>query len=188
MQYNIIVAGVGGQGTILAGKILADVGILAGYDVKISEIHGMAQRGGSVITHVKFADKVYSPLIEEGEADYVVAFEMLEALRRLPFLKAGGEILVNTQEIEPMSVITGRAEYPKDIVEILESKAKLTKIDALDQALRLGSARVLNVIMLGYLAARMKIDKKHWLQALQNLIKAEYLDINIRAFNAGYEV
>jgi indolepyruvate ferredoxin oxidoreductase beta subunit len=187
-DMNIILAGVGGQGTILASKVLADVAMLEGFDVKISEIHGMAQRGGSVITHVKFADKVYSPLIENKKADFIVAFEMLEALRRLHFLKDGGEIIVNEQEIEPMTVITGKAKYPQEILSNLQSSAKVTPINALEIAKQLGNVRVLNIIMLGYLASKMDIPIENWHQAMKNQIKEKYVDLNLKAFEIGYNI
>lgn len=187
-DMNIIVAGVGGQGTILASKILAEVAMLEGYDVKISELHGMSQRGGSVITHVKFAKKVYSPMIGNQEADYVIAFEMLEALRRAHFLKDDGEIIVNEQEIEPMTVITGSAKYPEEILIELEKTTKLTSIKALDIAKELGNTKVINTILLGFLASRMNIPLEKWHQAMKNQIKEEYIDLNLKAFAMGHSI
>ncbi len=187
-SQNIILAGVGGQGTILASKVLADVAMLEGYDVKISEIHGMAQRGGSVITHVKFAEKVNSPLIENGQADYIIAFELLEALRRLHFLKDDGEIIVNEQRIDPMTVITGKAEYPEGILQKLEEKSKLKSMAALDMAKELGNVRVVNIIMLGYLASKMDIKLENWHQAMRNQIKERFIDLNLKAFELGYNI
>ena len=187
-SQNIILAGVGGQGTILASKVLADVAMIEGYDVKISEIHGMAQRGGSVITHVKFAAKVNSPLIENGQADYIIAFELLEALRRLHFLKDGGEIIVNEQRIDPMTVITGRSEYLEGIVDELNKKAKVRTMKALDMAKELGNVRVVNIIMLGYLASKMDIKIEHWHQAMKNQIKERFIDLNLKAFDLGYNI
>ncbi|MFP4457386.1 MAG: indolepyruvate oxidoreductase subunit beta [Clostridia bacterium] len=187
-EMNIILAGVGGQGTILASKVLADVAMLEGYDVKISEIHGMAQRGGSVITHVKFADKVYSPLIENKKADFIVAFELLEAMRRMHFLKDNGEIIVNEQEIEPMTVITGNAEYPQEILSNLEKVAKITPINALEIAKELGNVKVVNIIMLGYLASKMKVSIENWHKAMKNQIKEKYVDLNLKAFEIGYNI
>jgi len=141
MSNNIMIVGVGGQGTLLASRILGNLLVDAGYDVKVSEVHGMSQRGGSVVTYVKYGDNVYSPIIDKGEADIVLAFELLEAYRALPFLKKGGTLIVNDQRIDPMPVITGAAEYPADILEKLKEKAKVISVDALALAEEAGTQK-----------------------------------------------
>ncbi len=186
---NILLAGVGGQGTILASKVLAEVAMLQGFDVKISEIHGMAQRGGSVITHVKFGEKVYSPLIEAGQADFMVAFELLEALRRVHYLQPNGVMIVNEQRIEPMSVITGKETYPTDIEEQLSNKASYYyKIPALKLANELGNVRTVNMILLGCLAKQLEIAPEQWFEAMAKHIKPRYLEINKQALMLGWEI
>ncbi len=184
---NILLVGVGGQGTILASKILAEVALLQGYDVKMTEIHGMAQRGGSVVTQVRMADQVSSPLIEPGQADYLVAFEQLEALRWLHFLKPGGKVVVNSQKINPMTVIIGTATYPEDVLDqIRQSAPDAQIIDALRIAEELGNMRVVNVVLLGALAKGMDIPLEHWTKALETTVPARFLDLNRRAFDQGY--
>lgn len=184
---NILLVGVGGQGTILASKILAEAGLLQGYDVKMTEIHGMAQRGGSVVTQVRMADQVSSPLIESGQADYLVAFEQLEALRWLHFLKPDGKAVVNSQKINPMTVITGAATYPEGVLEqILQAAPGSRVVDALHIARELGNMRVVNVVLLGALAKAMIIPMEHWQKALETTVPARFLDLNRRAFDLGY--
>ncbi len=187
-NLNILLVGVGGQGTILASKILAEVAQMEGYDVKMTEIHGMAQRGGSVVTQVRMGQKVYSPLIEPGQADYIIAFEQLEALRYLHFLTEEGTAVVNSQKINPMSVITGAAQYPGDVLEKVQSSAKnVVVLDALSIARDLGNTRAVNVVLLGALAKGMKIAKQQWLTALEKTVPARFLDLNLKAFEAGYQ-
>ena len=148
-----MIVGVGGQGTLLASKLLGYVLMQQGYDVKVSEVHGMSQRGGSVVTYVRFGDKVYSPVIDKGEADYILSFEKLEALRWLEYLKTGGQIITNTQEVDPMPVITGAAQYPDNIVEKLESAgAKVDAKDFLSIAEEAGSAKAVNIVLMGRLS------------------------------------
>ena len=185
---NILLVGVGGQGTILAGKILAEVAVLQGFDVKMSEVHGMAQRGGSVVTHVRLAEQVYSPLVEEGEADFIVAFERLEALRWAHFLREGGCIIVNDQRIDPMTVITGQFPYPPEILETLQGGAgEVVVLDALQLAREVGSIKAVNVVLLGALAQRTQIERSHWLEAIRRTVPAKTLELNSLAFAAGYE-
>ena len=185
---NILLVGVGGQGTILAGKILAEVAVLQGFDVKMSEVHGMAQRGGSVVTHVRLAEQVYSPLVEEGEADFIVAFERLEALRWAHFLREGGCIIVNDQRIDPMTVITGQFPYPPEILETLQGGAgEVVVLDALQLAREVGSIKAVNVVLLGALAQRTQIERSHWLEAIRRTVPAKTLELNLLAFAAGYE-
>ena len=149
MTKNIMIVGVGGQGTLLASRILGNTVIGEGYDVKLSEVHGMSQRGGSVVTYVKYGEEVYSPIIGEGEADIILAFEMLEAYRALPYLKKGGVMIANTQNISPMPVITGAMQYPENIAEKLEEKINLVKVDALELAKKAGNIKAVNVVLIG---------------------------------------
>ena len=185
---SILLVGVGGQGTILASKILTNVAIKQGYDVKMTEIHGMAQRGGSVVTQVRMGEKVHSPLIEPGQADYIVAFEQLEALRWIHFLNDAGTVIVNTQRINPMTVIIGSAEYPSDALEQVKAAApKTISLDALEIAKKLGNIRVVNVVLLGAMAKQMDIAKEDWLRALEATVPARFLELNRQAFQAGYD-
>ncbi len=184
---NILIAGVGGQGTLLASRILGRVAQDGGYDVKVSEVHGMAQRGGSVVTYVKYGEKVYSPIIEEGEADIVLAFEELEAYRYLPYLKKGGKLLMNTQMTDPMPVITGKMAYPTDIPEkIMGLSVDLKAVDALQLAREAGSEKAVNVVLIGVLAAFTDIPEENWLTAIEKTVPAKFLDINKKAFALGY--
>ena len=154
---NIMIVGVGGQGTLLASKLLGYVLMQQGYDVKVSEVHGMSQRGGSVVTYVRFGDKVYSPVIDKGEADYILSFEKLEALRWIEYLKIGGQIITNTQEVDPMPVITGAMQYPDNIIEKLESAgAKVDAKDFLSIAEEAGSAKAVNIVLMGRLSDYFK--------------------------------
>ena len=186
MTKNIMIVGVGGQGTLLASRILGSAAMALGYDVKVSEVHGMSQRGGSVVTYVKYGDTVCSPIISEGEADVILAFEELEAYRYLRYLKKGGEILVNTQNIDPMPVIIGAAEYPTDIIEKMRAKgAAVVTVDALSLALEAGSAKAVNVVLLGLMAARSGISSDVWMQALENTVAEKFLEMNKKAFALG---
>lgn len=188
MSKNIMIVGVGGQGTLLASRILGNVAIKQGFDVKVSEVHGMSQRGGSVVTYVKYGEKVYSPVIAEGDADIIMAFEQLEALRWLSFLKKSGTILANTQKLDPMPVIIGNAEYPEGILETIESKgANIVKIDALKMAVESGNAKAVNVVLIGVLASHMDIDKSVWLDVIAETVPPKFLEINLKAFELGYE-
>ncbi len=186
---DIMMVGVGGQGTILAGKVLAGAAQEAGYDVKVSEIHGMAQRGGSVVTQVRMGEKVYSPLIAEGTADVLLAFEKLEGLRLLPFLKPGGTVVINNQEIPPVPVLVGAAEYPADIIEYIRAKVQNTVvINALDVAVKCGSPKAANMALLGVVARDLPISMEIWGKALATRIKARFLELNKAAFTVGYEL
>ncbi|MBR2040235.1 MAG: indolepyruvate oxidoreductase subunit beta, partial [Clostridia bacterium] len=149
---NVMIVGVGGQGSLLASKLLGKLLLTKGYDIKVSEVHGMSQRGGSVVTYVRFGDKVYSPVIDKGEADFIISFEMLEAARYTEFLKPGGKIITNTQQINPMPVITGAAEYPEGIIEELKTKADVISVDALELANEAGNIKAVNVVLLGILS------------------------------------
>ena len=186
MTTNIMIVGVGGQGTLLASRILGNAVIGEGYDVKVSEVHGMSQRGGSVVTYVKFGEKVYSPIIGEGEADIVLAFELLEAYRALPYLKKGGRIIVNEQAIDPMPVITGAAAYPADIAKKLSEKANVTAIDALALAKEAGNSRAVNVVLIGLMAKNTQIPYERWIETLKATVPPKFLDVNLKAFDLGY--
>lgn len=184
---NILIVGVGGQGTLLTSRILGNLAVDLGYDVKLSEVHGMSQRGGSVVTHVRYGEKVYSPLVEVGQADIILSFEKLEALRWKHFLASNGVMLVNTQETDPMTVITGAATYPKDVLEQLEKDGgKVIAMDAVSVAKELGNVRVVNTLLLGLLAQSMDIDKHHWLDAIRRTVPAKTIELNIQAFETGY--
>lgn len=187
MTKNIMIVGVGGQGTLLASRILGNVLIGEGYDVKVSEVHGMSQRGGSVVTYVRYGDAVASPIIEEGEADIILAFELLEALRALPFLKAGGKMLVNRQAIDPMPVITGAAKYPQNAEEELQQKASAVVLDALHLAKSAGNSKAVNVVLIGALARATDIPVEKWTQAIKNTVPEKFLESNLKAFSLGYE-
>lgn len=183
---NIMIVGVGGQGTLLASRILGNAVISEGYDVKVSEVHGMSQRGGSVVTYVKYGDKVFSPIIDRGEADMILAFEKLEAARALPYLKEGGTVILNDREIAPMPVITGAAEYPDGLVDDIAAKAKVIAIDALSLSLEAGSAKAVNVVLIGVLARSSDISKEVWIQTIKDTVPAKFLELNLKAFELGY--
>ncbi len=187
MTKNILIIGVGGQGTLLASRVLGNVALSLGYDVKLSEVHGMAQRGGSVVTHVRYGEKVFSPIIDLGCADIIVAFEELEALRALPYLKEGGKLFVNARKIMPLPVLTGAAAYPEQIQETIHTHSKdAVFVDALQLANEAGNAKALNTVLLGVMAKATGIDKQHFESALQSTIPEKLLDVNLKAFNRGY--
>ena len=185
---NTMIVGVGGQGTLLASRILGGAVIGEGFDVKVSEVHGMSQRGGSVVTYVKYGEAVHSPIIGKGEADVILAFELLEAYRALPYLKKGGRLIVNTQKILPMPVITGAAAYPEDILGKLKAKADVTAVDALGLALRAGNAKSVNVVLIGVMAAASTIPYERWIEALKAAVKPQFLEVNLKAFDLGYNL
>ena len=186
MVKNIMIVGVGGQGALLASKTLGQVLLDAGYDVKVSEVHGMSQRGGSVVTYVRYGEKVYSPIVDKGEADFIVSFEMLEAARYTEYLKKDGRIVVNTQNIDPMPVITGAAEYPAD----LENKMKnagfaVDAVDCLSLAEQAGTAKAVNIVLMGRLSKYMDFSEEAWLKAIEKLVKPQFLEMNKKAFMLG---
>lgn len=186
---NILIVGVAGQGTLLTSKVLGNLALNLGKDVKLSEVHGMAQRGGSVVTHVKFGDRVYSPLVEVGEADIIMAFEKLEALRWIQYLKADGELIVNNQSIKPMPVITGSQKYPDRIIDKLKKLTnKIHTVDALSVAREIGNIRIVNTVLVGVLAKKMDIAKKYWINTLKNTVPEKTIDINLKAFEIGYNI
>ena len=185
---NIMIVGVGGQGTLLASRILGKVAIKEGHDVKVSEVHGMSQRGGSVVTYVKYGEKVYSPIIDKGEADIILAFEMLEAMRALPFLKKGGKMIANTQKMNPMPVITGAMEYPADIEKKISDKVNLQAVDALSLAEQAGNIKAVNVVLIGLLAKSTDTDKQVWIDTIKETVPEKLLDVNLKAFELGYNM
>ncbi|MDE5936215.1 MAG: indolepyruvate oxidoreductase subunit beta [Ruminococcus sp.] len=183
---SIMIVGVGGQGSLLASRLLGNVLLAQGYDVKVSEVHGMSQRGGSVVTYVKYGDKVYSPVIEKGEADAVISFELLEASRCLPYLKKGGKLITSTQQIDPMPVITGAMEYPENLVEKLESAGiDVTAVDALSLAEQAGTSKASNVVLMGVLASKMDFPDELWQDALEQCVPPKFLELNKKAFALG---
>ena len=183
---NIIIVGVGGQGSLLASKILGDLLLRQGYDVKVSEVHGMSQRGGSVITYVRFGDRVYSPVVDEGEADYIVSFEILETARWLSYLKPDGQIVTNTQQIDPMPVITGAAKYPEDLVsKIKAAGVKIDAMDCLSLAREAGSPKAVNIVLLGRLSHYFSISEEAWQEALAANVPPKFLELNKKAFALG---
>lgn len=184
---NIMIVGVGGQGSLLASKLLGKLFLDKGVDVKVSEVHGMSQRGGSVVTYVKYGDKVYSPVIEIGEADIIISFEQLEAARWLPYLKKDGVVITNTQKIDPMPVITGNAVYPDNVIDALkETGVKVVAVDALRLAEAAGSDKAVNIVLLGIAAKSMNIEKELWHKAIENTVPPKFLELNLKAFELGY--
>lgn len=184
---NIMIVGVGGQGTLLASKMLGYVLLQRGYDVKVSEVHGMSQRGGSVVTYVRYGKKVYSPVIDKGEADVIISFEKLEAARWLEFLKKDGTIITNTQEVEPMPVITGAAAYPENLIEKMQAAgAKVDAKDFLSIAQEAGSAKAVNIALMGRLSTYFpEISDEQWQDAIEKIVPPKFLDLNRKAFEAG---
>ena len=183
---NVIIVGVGGQGSLLASKILGHLLLAQGYDVKVSEVHGMSQRGGSVITYVRFGDKVYSPVVDKGEADFIVSFEILETARWISYLKNGGQVVTNTQQIDPMPVITGAATYPENLVEKLKSKGiKVDAMDCLELAQKAGSAKAVNIVLLGRLSHYFDISEDAWQKSLEANVPPKFLELNKKAFELG---
>ncbi len=183
---NIMIVGVGGQGSLLASKLLGHLLLTEGYDVKVSEVHGMSQRGGSVVTYVRFGDKVYSPIIDKGEADFIVSFEQMEAARYLPYLKEGGRIVTNTQQIDPMPVITGAAQYPQDLIVKMEAKgAVVDAMDCLTLAESAGSVKAVNIVLMGRLSKYFDISAEKWKQAITACVPEKFRDLNLKAFELG---
>ena len=186
MSTNVMIVGVGGQGTLLASRVLGHVLTAQGYDVKVSEVHGMSQRGGSVVTYVKYGDRVDSPVVELGEADVILAFERLEAARALPYLRQNGSLLVNDREIDPMPVITGASAYPEGILDNLRAAgAKVLAIDALSLANEAGSSKAVNVVLLGLLSRHLPFGEEVWQKSLEEVVPPKFLGLNRRAFALG---
>ena len=187
MLKTILLVGVGGQGTILVSKILSEGLMSLGYDVKMSEIHGMSQRGGSVTTQIKYGEKVYSPIVVEGEADLIIAFEKLEALRALPFLKAGGQMILDDHEIFPMPVLTGAAEYPHNTVDALKKViTKLSVVQAYDMAAKLGNSKAQNIVLLGALVKAIGLESVDWKAIIAEYVPKKAVEMNMAAYDAGY--
>ena len=185
---NIMIVGVGGQGTVLASKLLGYVLLNRGYDVKVSEVHGMSQRGGSVVTYVRYGEKVYSPIIDKGEADLILSFEQLEAARWLEYLKPDGQIITNTQKMEPMPVITGAAIYPENLVEKMRAAgATVVADDFLSLAMQAGSSKAVNIVLMGKLATCFPdIPLSDWQTAIEKNVPPKFLELNKKAFELGY--
>ena len=183
---NIMIVGVGGQGSLLASKLLGRLLLSGGYDVKVSEVHGMSQRGGSVVTYVRFGDKVYSPVIDKGEADFIVSFELLEAARWTEYLKPNGKIIVNTQQINPMPVISGMAQYPEQLAEKLQQAgADTDAFDALSLAVQAGSTKAVNLVLMGRLSRYFEFTEEQWLSAMEEIVPPKFLQLNKTAFSLG---
>ena len=186
---NVLIAGVGGQGTVLTARVLSRLLIQKGYDVKVSEIHGMSQRGGSVVTQVRYGDKVHSPIIAPASADYIIAFEKLEGVRALPYLKEGGTIIVNERELNPMPVVTGKEKYPGDLEAFLRRcGAKVILFDAYVQSLAAGNVKALNMVMLGAWAKAASFDATECLAVVAENVPQKFLEINEKGFMRGYDV
>ena len=184
---SVMIVGVGGQGSLLASKLLGRLLVDEGYDVKVSEVHGMSQRGGSVVTYVRFGDKVYSPIVTEGEADIIIAFEKLEAARYAKYLKMDGRIVVNTQQIDPMPVIIGAAEYPAEVLDELTAKGlSVEALDALTLARQAGSAKAVNIVLMGRAAKYFDIPYERWIAAIENTVNPKFVEMNKTAVNLGY--
>ena len=186
MTKNVMIVGVGGQGSLLASKLLGYRLLNEGYDVKVSEVHGMSQRGGSVVTYVRFGEKVYSPVIDKGEADFIVSFEKLEAARYVEYLKKGGRIVVNTQEIDPMPVITGAASYPENLIDKMEAEGiAVDAMDCLSLAEQAGSAKAVNLVLMGRLSRYFDIPEEKWISAIEKCVPEKFVEMNKRAFALG---
>lgn len=184
---SVMIVGVGGQGSLLASKLLGRLLLDEGYDVKVSEVHGMSQRGGSVVTYVRFGDKVYSPIVTAGEADIIIAFEKLEAARYAGYLKKDGRIVVNTQQIDPMPVIIGAAQYPVDVLDELTDKGLTVEaLDALSLAIEAGSPKAVNIVLMGRAAKNFDIPYERWIAAIEKTVAPKFVAMNIKAFNLGY--
>ena len=185
---NIMIVGVGGQGTLLTSRILGGLAIAGGYDVKLSEVHGMAQRGGSVVTFVRYGEKVAEPIVEEGQADVLIAFERLEALRYAHFLKPNGALVVNDWRIDPMPVVIGAASYPEGILEELEKEYKVYAENATEEAKKLGNPRTFNLVVLGVAAQHMDFTKEQWFDVIERTVPPKTIEINKKAFEAGFNL
>ena len=186
MTKNIMIVGVGGQGSLLASKLLGHLLLTEGYDVKVSEVHGMSQRGGSVVTYVRFGERVCSPIIDRGEADFIVSFEQLEAARYVEYLRPDGRIVTNTQEINPMPVITGAAQYPEDLIGKMEALGiTVDAMDCLTLAEEAGSSKAVNIVLMGRLSRYFDIPEEKWLSAVRDCVPAKFCELNLKAFALG---
>ncbi|MGI6467476.1 MAG: indolepyruvate oxidoreductase subunit beta [Syntrophomonadaceae bacterium] len=186
---NVLIVGVGGQGTLLTSRILADVAVRMGFDVKVSEIHGMAQRGGSVVSQVRFGEKVYSPIIKKGDADLLLAFEKIEAARWLEYLKPDGRVIVNNERIDPLPVMSGKVKYPDDIVDRIKAVvANTLMVNATETAIACGNVKAANVVLLGVLTAATGLPVDKVKQAIERNVPSKALEVNLKAFKAGLEL
>lgn len=186
---SVMIVGVGGQGSLLASKLMGNVLLAQGFDVKVSEVHGMSQRGGSVVTYVKYGDKVYSPVIEKGEADAIISFEQLEGARWMSYLKKGGKLIVSTQKTDPMPVITGVAKYPEEIIEKIKAEnIDVIAVDALSLAEGLGNAKASNVVIMGVVSKILDFEDKYWQKAIEECVPAKFLELNKKAFELGKNI
>ena len=188
MTKSIMIVGVGGQGTLLASKIIGRVLLERGYDVKLSEVHGMSQRGGSVVTYVKYGEKVYSPIVDLGEADFILSFEALEAARWTAYLKKGGTLITNVAEIWPMPVITGAAKYPENVTSSIAEKVNVIPVDALSLALEAGSSKAVNIVLLGVLSRLSDIPEAEWVSAIEKTVPVRFIEMNRKAFALGRKI
>ena len=185
---NVMIVGVGGQGSLLASKLLGRLLLTKGYDVKVSEVHGMSQRGGSVVTYVRFGKEVYSPVIDEGEADFIVSFELLEAARWTKYLKKDGKIITNTQQINPMPVVTGAAEYPTELVAKMKAGGfDVDALNALELAESAGSSKAVNLVLMGRLSKYFDFTEEEWMKAIEASVPPKFLEMNKKAFTLGVE-
>lgn len=183
---SMMIVGVGGQGTLLASKLLGRLLLVKGFDVKVSEVHGMSQRGGSVVTYVRWGDKVYSPIVGKGQADYIVSFELLEAARYTEYLKAGGKLITNTQQVNPMPVIAGTAVYPENLPEKLRNLGlDVDLIDAIALAEKAGSARAVNLVLMGRLSRYFDFTAEEWKEAIRQSVPEKFVEMNLKAFELG---
>ncbi|QAT42426.1 indolepyruvate oxidoreductase subunit beta [Aminipila luticellarii] len=185
---NILLVGVGGQGTILASKVLSEGLVEAGYDVKMSEIHGMSQRGGNVSTQIRYGKKVYSPIVGKGEADVIVAFEKMEALRWIEYLKRDGKMVINDFEIPSVPILMGQVEYPEGILEELSENASVLVVKAAEIAEQLGNSKVMNIVLLGALVKAMNVEGVNWKRTIENNVKKGFEELNLKAFDEGYKL
>ena len=186
MTKNIMIVGVGGQGSLLASKLLGHLLLSEGYDVKVSEVHGMSQRGGSVVTYVRYGENVAEPIVEEGQADVIIAFEKLEALRYAHFLKKDGALIVNDWRIDPMPVVIGAAQYPENIIETLGEEHRVYTVNATEEAKKIGNPRVFNLIVLGVAAQHMDFTKEQWYEVIEKTVPQKTVELNKKAFDVGY--
>ncbi len=186
---NILIVGVGGQGTLLTSRIIARVAVQLGYDVKVSEIHGMAQRGGSVVSQVRYGEKIYSPIIKKGDADIILAFEKLEAARWLDYLKPGGMVIINNDRVDPLPVMTGKVKYPEDITDKIKGLIEKTfVVDATNLAVACGNVRAANVVLLGLLSTAVDLPGNEVEKAIKQLVPEKAIDVNIAAFREGQKM
>ncbi len=186
---NILIVGVGGQGTLLTSRIIAQVAVQLGYDVKVSEVHGMAQRGGSVVSQVRYGEKVYSPIIKKGDADIILAFEKIEAARWLDYLKPNGKVIINDERVDPLPVMSGKLKYPTDIVDKIKAVIPDTiEINASDIATKCGNVRTANVVLVGILTAAMEIPEPEVKKAIKEMVPPKAIDVNLQAFDEGLKI